>query len=279
MTSNQGPEPTMDRLPTPAPGDAPAAESFHDFPPPGDAPATAEARSPVGLAMPGRGGLAPQPRRRGRASSGLVLVGAMLVAIAGVAFAAGRTTAPASTASTAGGFGNGAAGPRASGDVGQAGGGGSISLSGTVVDVTSDHLTLELASGQTVQVALDFEHGVPRPDGRVGYGPGPGRERHRARGRRRHNRVGQPSRSPAERGGFRRSGRLGKRVADIHRPGRDDHRELSSGGERMPRRTGPSAGGGPALLPVAAGRGCSPGAPSRETRTASTTRPWHDSAR
>ncbi len=154
MTIDQDPGP-KDRLHPPVAGGSPVAETFDPFAPPVDGPRAVDPGPSLGIATAAPGGFPPGPRRRGRASSGLVLVAAMLLAVAGVAFAVGRTSAPASTAGGAGSFGNGAAGPRASGDIGQAGAGGSISLTGTVVEVTSDHLTLKLASGQTVQVALD----------------------------------------------------------------------------------------------------------------------------
>lgn len=155
VTIDQEAEPAMDRQPSPAAGGPRAAEPFDPFAPAGGVDRAVEARPSIGPAMPGPGGLALPPRRRNRASSGLVLVGAMLLAVAGVAFAVGRTSAPVSMASGAGGLGNVAAGPRASGDPAQAGAGGSISVSGTVVELTSDHLTLKLVSRQTVQIALD----------------------------------------------------------------------------------------------------------------------------
>lgn len=101
--------------------------------------------------------------RNGRGVLDVVLALAAAVAIAGLAFAVGRTTAPpaVSTAFTRGGFaaggggaGTGAAPGFASGGAGRAGRGGVFAIEGSVVAVTSDHLTLTLASGQTVQIPL-----------------------------------------------------------------------------------------------------------------------------
>jgi hypothetical protein len=90
---------------------------------------------------------------------------ALAVAVAGVAFAAGRMTAPAPAAANGlgnggrffnnggefpgGGFGgaNGGAGGRV------LGGGGGASLEGTVTAVTADSITITTASGQSVTLA------------------------------------------------------------------------------------------------------------------------------
>jgi hypothetical protein len=102
-----------------------------------------------------------------------VLLGlAVLFAVGGVAFAAGRTTAPASAAAASTGAGgtrqgNGGQFPTGSGRPafggnggnggfrGSLGAGGQISISGTVESITADTLTLKTASGQTVQFKLD----------------------------------------------------------------------------------------------------------------------------
>ena len=97
----------------------------------------------------------------------LVLGVAVAVAIAGVAFAVGRTTAPASAATGAGrggfagGFPGGSFAPRASGQPGAGrggfggfgGGGAGLTVSGTVVSVDGDTMTIKTTSGQTIQVA------------------------------------------------------------------------------------------------------------------------------
>jgi hypothetical protein len=95
-------------------------------------------------------------RRSGRGANALLLV-AGLIAAGGIAFAVGRTTAPASTA---GAFnpsaaGAGQAGPDASftpGAGGPGGFGGSMTLTGTVTAVDGTKLTITTASGQTVTV-------------------------------------------------------------------------------------------------------------------------------
>jgi hypothetical protein len=93
-----------------------------------------------------------------------VLAIAVALAIGGVAFAAGRLTAPAPTNPFGNGgpgqfFGNGGNGGNG-GNNGQGGPrgfltGGAITLEGTVESVTDTTLTLKTASGQTIQVALD----------------------------------------------------------------------------------------------------------------------------
>jgi hypothetical protein len=103
-----------------------------------------------------------------------VLAIAVLFAVGGVAFAAGRLTAPAATAAATngtgrtggfGGFGNGnGAGNggngtfpgRGNGFGGAFGGaGGSIAVSGTVSEIAADHITLTLANGQSVTIPVD----------------------------------------------------------------------------------------------------------------------------
>lgn len=115
------------------------------------------------------------PRRPSSSSRLLnaLLVVAAVVAIGGVAFAVGRSTAP--TAATIrgnlpGGFFQG--GPGASlepgqspvvGDFpnGQGGGigglGGGLTISGTITSLTGDRLTIETASGQTIELELDAD--------------------------------------------------------------------------------------------------------------------------
>ena len=93
------------------------------------------------------------------------LAGALVLAIGGVAFAVGRFTAPATA--SAGGFPNGNGGGffrNGQGGQGGANGGadgraglfaGGLTLEGTVQSVTATTLTLQTASGQTIQIALD----------------------------------------------------------------------------------------------------------------------------
>jgi hypothetical protein len=108
----------------------------------------------------GRSRVVP-PQRRSMTSA-LVLGLAAVVAVGGLAFAAGRLTAPAAASATGfdrtGTNGRGFNGnfPRASGAVGGLGGafrgGGGLGITGTVTAVTSDSITIQLASGQTVSI-------------------------------------------------------------------------------------------------------------------------------
>jgi hypothetical protein len=111
--------------------------------------------------------VAPPAKRRSSGGGRLlnvVLVVAAAVAIGGVAFAAGRTTAPASAANAAGRFGTGTGNvPNASGRPafgganGQGGGrfgGGAVAISGTVQSVSGDTLTITTTDGRTIQFAL-----------------------------------------------------------------------------------------------------------------------------
>ena len=92
----------------------------------------------------------------------IVLGVAVAVAIAGVAFAVGRTTAPAAaTTGARGNFGanfpNASFIPRASGAPNFGGGrgafgGGGLTIRGTVESVTGDTVTIKTANGQTLQV-------------------------------------------------------------------------------------------------------------------------------
>lgn len=106
-----------------------------------------------------------------RAKGGGMLVNvllaiALVVAVGGVAFAAGRATAPVSTATGRTGFGgNGggfAGGPAASGAPGGFGGGGAfgaggISVQGTVTAVSADSITIQTAGGQSVTIPIDAQ--------------------------------------------------------------------------------------------------------------------------
>ncbi len=116
--------------------------------------------------------LATQPRRMSAVS--LLLGVAVLVAIGGVAFAAGRMTAPPATSAAAttrggnGAFGNGGFGsvaPGASGAAGAPGasgrgglgalGGGEVTISGTVSKISSDSITLTLPTGTTIEIPIN----------------------------------------------------------------------------------------------------------------------------
>jgi hypothetical protein len=110
---------------------------------------------------------APVARRsRSTRLLNVALGAAVALAVAGVAFAAGRLTAPAAV--TAGNFGNGGGqffqgGNGQGGQGGQSGrpngggflNGGGLTIEGTVESVSGTTLTLKTASGQTIQIALD----------------------------------------------------------------------------------------------------------------------------
>jgi hypothetical protein len=118
---------------------------------------------------------APRPvAPRSTGSSRLLnvaLAAAVLVATAGVAFALGRTTAPASASTARFNGGVGAFGPNASfapggndgtrGEGGFAGRGGfgalggGLSVEGTVESVSADSITIKTQSGQSITIGLD----------------------------------------------------------------------------------------------------------------------------
>jgi len=141
-----------------------APEPFSPVPPePSSVPTMPVAPSPVGAAP------AILPAARKKSSGGwlnVVLIIAAAVAIGGVAFAVGRTTAPVA-ATTGNGRGNfGGTGfpgasflPRGSGapGLGRGGfgggfGGAGVTVSGTVQSVDGDTLTIKTAAGQTITV-------------------------------------------------------------------------------------------------------------------------------
>jgi len=99
-----------------------------------------------------------------------VLLGvALVVAVGGVAFAAGRATAPAAAATNGRGFngngqafGGGGLAPNASGAPGRGGFGGAfaaggLTIEGTVTAVTTDSITLQLTSGQSITIPTDSQ--------------------------------------------------------------------------------------------------------------------------
>ena len=106
----------------------------------------------------------PVVRAKGGAMLVNVVLGlALVVAVGGVAFAAGRVTAPATAAGARtgpgqGGFVPGAGGPTASGAPGGGfAGAGGTSLQGTVTAVTADSITLQLTSGQSITIPTDAQ--------------------------------------------------------------------------------------------------------------------------
>lgn len=104
------------------------------------------------------------PVRKSSRTANLLLAIAGLIAIAGMAFAAGRLTAPAATSPGNGGFngfptgsfnpgafpGGGAGGP---GGIGARLGG--VSLDGEVTAVSDDSITIRLENGSTIDVPVD----------------------------------------------------------------------------------------------------------------------------
>jgi hypothetical protein len=130
---------------------------------PGDA-----AAAPIALTAQPLASVIAKPKSSGGRGTSLLLVLAGAIAIGGIAFAAGRVTAP-TAATTAGRFGNGQlpgngqqpgngqlpAG--AEGFPGRDGGFGGMSLAGTVSAVSGDSITITLESGTSITIPLDAE--------------------------------------------------------------------------------------------------------------------------
>jgi hypothetical protein len=142
-------EPSTAPEPTPAPATQPAI--------PATQPAIPVSAGPVKA----RGGVSNR-------ALNLLLGGALVLAIAGVAFAAGRLTAPAQTITggtfPGGGVFNGQGGGNGRTGNGQGGfggngaifgGGAGPQIEGTVESVSDTTLTLKTAGGQTIQIALN----------------------------------------------------------------------------------------------------------------------------
>ncbi len=117
--------------------------------------------APVSVSSP----LAPLvAEKKGSSALSLLLGFALVVAIGGVAFAAGRLTAPA-TATAAGtgrggngtgfGGGTGAAGPSGADFAGGGLAGAGLSVTGTVEAISPTSISVKLASGTTVQIPID----------------------------------------------------------------------------------------------------------------------------
>jgi hypothetical protein len=105
------------------------------------------------------------PRQNGGRWLNLVLVGALAIAIGGIAFALGRSTAPAAT-TTVTGFGpgmmvgpQGSVAPGAGGPNGAGTGpmfaSGGPTIDGVVASIGDGTMTITLASGETVTVNID----------------------------------------------------------------------------------------------------------------------------
>jgi hypothetical protein len=139
-------------------------------PEPGSAPEPMSEPSAPSEAPPATAASVPAPKAKGTPRwLNVALALAVAVAIGGVAFAAGRMTAPGGLAR----FGNGPDGRDFAGNGGPGvtlGGGpndgqngqggprafaGGASIEGTVTAVTADSMTIKTASGQEITIALD----------------------------------------------------------------------------------------------------------------------------
>ncbi|MGZ8515383.1 MAG: DUF5666 domain-containing protein [Candidatus Limnocylindrales bacterium] len=118
---------------------------------------------PTQTVAPGTPVVRVQPRKASSLWLNVVLGLAALVAVGGIAFAIGRSTAPAATggaragnfAGLGGNFPGGSFAPDASGGLGGAfTRGGGFNLSGTVESITDNTLTLKTANGQTLEFSL-----------------------------------------------------------------------------------------------------------------------------
>jgi hypothetical protein len=123
-------------------------------------PAAVSTNVPVQPVQPVR----PVPAVRKRGPLDYALAVAVVLAIGGVAFAAGRTTAPAqASVPNAAGFGPASSfdpGFNPAGGPGQGGGGlfgGGLTIEGTVSSVDGSTLVIESADGQEVTVTLDAD--------------------------------------------------------------------------------------------------------------------------
>lgn len=151
MSTDQTPEPMTDHFADA--GDPPTLQ-----------PLGVQPSQPQPLAQP----MTPVRQQRRNRWLDVALGAAAVIAIAGIAFAGGRLTAPAPTRTGFGGGnlpGGGALGqggatlaPGQTPGPGFRGGfGGAIALQGTITEVTADHLTLKLASGQTIQIPISSD--------------------------------------------------------------------------------------------------------------------------
>ncbi len=161
--------PSQGTTPQPDPGATPAAPQWT---PPVEAPAAPQAPAP----------LAPSPAPPSPASRpatrwlNVALMGALVVAVAGVSFAAGRATAPSALdelRANAPGGGQGFPGQGGQGVPGQGGqgfpgqggqgpqggrffgAGGGIAIEGTVESVDADSVTVKTEDGNSIEISLD----------------------------------------------------------------------------------------------------------------------------
>lgn len=107
--------------------------------------------------------VAVRPRAKSGGILNILLVGAAILAVGGVAFAVGRSTAQVSSFQRIGadpggltGVGpNGSFTPGKGGPGGPTFAGGGLSMDGTVKSISSDSVTLTLANGNEVTIKLD----------------------------------------------------------------------------------------------------------------------------
>jgi hypothetical protein len=102
-----------------------------------------------------------KPQSRKGASAGtMAFVAAVVVAAAGLGFAGGRLTAPATTTRGNGQFGNvpgGSFSPNASGGANRGGfglGGGNVSITGQVTAISNGSITIQTSNGQSVTLQV-----------------------------------------------------------------------------------------------------------------------------
>jgi hypothetical protein len=181
------PDPGQDSPTAPfAPPTPPVPQPVFAAPEPAPVPVQPVAAAPVAAGVAASGGGAPATRGSARLLNAVLGV-AVLVAVAGIAFAVGRTTAPAGAGSVAsltdpnagGGAGSGngqgplgGQGPGAGFDLNGNGGGpdddgdgvgrgpfggfgASIGISGTVQSVSADSVTISLPDGTAVTFGID----------------------------------------------------------------------------------------------------------------------------
>jgi len=132
------------------------------------APAAASAAAPTGIAAPAPipplADVIAKPARGSSRGTSLLFVLAGAIAVGGIAFAAGRLTAPTATAAGFRGSGqlpgigqvprNGQIPADGQGFPGRGAFGG-ITIQGTVTEVTAEGITIALASGTTVTIPVD----------------------------------------------------------------------------------------------------------------------------
>ena len=152
----QPPDPQHNPFANPAPGSLPGQPI-----PPAPQPAVPSFMRPSVVAAS-----ANPKARKGGSSGSIVLVAAVVVAAAGLGFAGGRLTAPASASARGalanGGFGpfaRGSFNPEASGNparggLGGAFGAGNFSIDGQVTAISNGSITVQTASGQSVTLTV-----------------------------------------------------------------------------------------------------------------------------